>query len=377
MKKLNLAGILVLLLIQTARATVNGDFEIDKDGVLISYDGTGGNVVIPEEVTAIGKEVFAGCDNLLSISIPGSVTAIGNYAFAYCISLQEITVQWTTPLAISPTVFEGVDKRNCTLNVPAGALEAYQNAAVWKSFLNTSDFEIDENGVLTGYYGSGGNVVIPEEITAIGSRVFQNNHTITSAIIPNSVTRIDNMAFAYCSNLNSVGLPENLTAIDDFAFANCTNLPSISIPNSVTDIGYGAFNYCYDLQEIMVFRATPLALENEIFYGVDKKNCLLKVPGGTKNAYQAAYVWRDFLNIEESGVAIPVVELSKITVSLKNNDLRVNSPVSEKISVYSVTGNLLYHNEKTIGECVFTVEQIQDRIVIVKGSSGWAKKVMK
>jgi hypothetical protein len=168
-----------------------------------------------------------------------------------------------------------------------------------------------------------------------------------------------------------------LQYIGYYAFTDCSNLSSISIPNSVTSIDYGAFNSCYNLQEVTVHWTTPLELWNDIFWGVDKNFCTLKVPAGTKSAYQSAYVWQDFLNIEEDGVAIPTVELSKITVSLKNNDLSVNSPVSEKISVYSVTGKLLFHKEKTIGECVFNIEPIHDRIVIVKGSSGWAKKVMK
>ncbi len=55
------------------------DFEI-VDGVLVSYNGDGGNVVIPDGVTAIGENAFAGCE-ISSIVVPESVTSVGRMAF--------------------------------------------------------------------------------------------------------------------------------------------------------------------------------------------------------------------------------------------------------------------------------------------------------
>ena len=82
------------------------DFVI-VNGILVEYDGEGGNVIIPDGVTTIGEEAFYECSNLTSISIPksvksieirafwecgltsvtllNSVTSIEDYAFQYCI----------------------------------------------------------------------------------------------------------------------------------------------------------------------------------------------------------------------------------------------------------------------------------------------------
>ena len=60
-----------------------------------------GNIIIPEtvvfneltyRVTSIGKEAFAFCDPLTSITIPDSVKRIGWKAFLDCESLEEIII---------------------------------------------------------------------------------------------------------------------------------------------------------------------------------------------------------------------------------------------------------------------------------------------
>ena len=68
---------------------------------------------------------------------------------------------------------------------------------------SASDFII-ENGILTKYVGTGGDVVIPEGVTSIGNSAFSWCRRLTSVTIPDSVTSIDNCAFEGCSNLNAV-----------------------------------------------------------------------------------------------------------------------------------------------------------------------------
>jgi len=41
-------------------------------------------------------------NNLSAVTIPGSVTAIEDYAFSNCKSLTDVTVNWTTPLSVTP-----------------------------------------------------------------------------------------------------------------------------------------------------------------------------------------------------------------------------------------------------------------------------------
>lgn len=67
------------------------DFVIEN-GILTKYTGNGGDVVIPDGVTEIGRRAFYECSKLTSVSIPDSVTSIGYSAFAECTSLTSVTI---------------------------------------------------------------------------------------------------------------------------------------------------------------------------------------------------------------------------------------------------------------------------------------------
>ena len=89
------------------------DFVI-VDGILVEYLGDEENVIIPDGITVIGKNVFENknvkfvtipdsvtaieesafyeCKHLVQVQIPDSVTAIGDSAFACCKSLRSANI---------------------------------------------------------------------------------------------------------------------------------------------------------------------------------------------------------------------------------------------------------------------------------------------
>ena len=60
----------------------NKDFVIEN-GVLKKYVGSGGDVVIPEGVTAIGELAFRDCKDVVTVHMPNSVTTINRSACNY------------------------------------------------------------------------------------------------------------------------------------------------------------------------------------------------------------------------------------------------------------------------------------------------------
>ena len=105
---------------------------------------------------------------------------------------------------------------------------------------------------ITGYTGSGGDVIIPNGVTTIGKGIFQFNTSITSVVIPDSVTTIGDNAFDQCESLKTVtfGTNSQLTTIGVLAFSTCPMIESISISDSVTSIGKNAFYYCNSLSTV-------------------------------------------------------------------------------------------------------------------------------
>ena len=85
--------------------------------VIKKSGGYEGDIVIPEavvfnerthRVTSIGKEAFAFCDPLTSITIPNSVKSIGWKAFLDCESLKEICIP-NSVTSIGRHAFDGCD----------------------------------------------------------------------------------------------------------------------------------------------------------------------------------------------------------------------------------------------------------------------------
>ena len=135
--------------------------------------------------------------------------------------------------------------------------------AVWEADSQMSVFAFTTKAVvvgggtpnsctITGYTGSGGDVVIPNGVTTIEKGIFQFNKSITSVVIPDSVTTIGDNAFDQCESLKTVrfGTNSQLTTIGVSAFSFCPMIESISISDSVTSIGKYAFYYCNSLSTV-------------------------------------------------------------------------------------------------------------------------------
>lgn len=82
---------------------------------------------------------------------------------------------------------------------------------------NINDFII-EDGELKKYVGSDSTVVIPDSVTQIGWRAFEDCYELTSIIIPNNVKAIRSSAFTYCAKLANITIPDSVTEIGKEAF---------------------------------------------------------------------------------------------------------------------------------------------------------------
>lgn len=166
------------------------------DGVEIT------NVVIPDDITSVGKSVFSGCSSITSIEIPKSVVSICESSFSNCSGL-------------------------ISVNVPNSVTSIDSHAFSGCSSLTS--------------------VSLPDSLTMINPYMFRGCKNLTKVDIPETVTQIGTSAFEGCELLSSIILPNSVTTIGAGAFMDCKNMKYVSIGSSITTIYAGAFEGCVGL----------------------------------------------------------------------------------------------------------------------------------
>lgn len=281
------------------------------DGVLFNKDltklvyiptGRSGTYLIPSNVQTIGNNAFYGCKLITSVTIPNNVSAIESRAFGYNSLLTGFVTAGDQPY----------------LSVSDGVL-----------------FNKDFTELIVCPSGKAGGYTIPSTVNTIRESGFIRCEKLTSIVIPKNVTKIDTCAFFYCSALTNITIPETVTYFGGYSFYACLKLTSVTIPANTKYIGTSVFAYCNAMTSINANPSIPVNLNNSpsVFYNVNKTNCKLNVPLGSRSLYQAATSWKDFTNI---------IELSTEVKNPSDSELNINifpNPVSDSFKINGINGN--------------------------------------
>ena len=153
---------------------------------------TSGALTIPATidrlpVRGIGKDAFASCSALTSVTIPFGVTNIGETAFLECSGLVSVTI----PSSVT--------------RIECGAF---------------------------GICRSLKSITIPPSMTRIEDQTFVDCGGLESVIITPSVTSIEACSFQRCSGLTSVTIPFSVTNIEQSAFSFCSGAMAFCVDES-------------------------------------------------------------------------------------------------------------------------------------------------
>lgn len=170
-------------------------------------------VDINSSVESIGSNAFAGCVNLSDITISDSVKKIGTDAFTGCSGLKSINYSGSD---------EDWNKISGLENIP-------EDVAIKTS---------DQGSAMSGTCGPGVTWMLTEDTTD------PNNPKMTLTIVGKGPIVIEDGRAPWAANrdkITDIIISDDVTAIGAGAFAGCPNLETVLIPDSVTTIEGGAF----------------------------------------------------------------------------------------------------------------------------------------
>ena len=155
---------------------------------------------------------------------------------------------------------------------------------------NSSGFKYTINAtgtayLVTGYSGTGTNVVVPDyfkgkPVRNINRDVFKNHTEIQRITIGKNVTYIGQYAFYGCTGLTALTIPDGVKTIYDYAFYGCAEIKELNLGSGLEDIGSLAFYNCEKLERVNVgdltawckiyfydYGATPLSNGGDLYIG--------------------------------------------------------------------------------------------------------------
>lgn len=281
-------------------------FEINDDGVLLSYEGIDETVLIPENVKSIYFGVFAhhseikniefpnglkeigacafyGCSGLKEALLPESVSCVGQMAFGYCSGLEKMYLGKNVSGILDQIVC------GCENLVSIEVSEENENYASSDGMLYTKNM----HSLVACPCGKCGKVVIPDDVVTIEAFAFLECANITEVVLGSKVTYIDEAAFCGCKNLSKIDLCGNVKKIRAYAFANCGLLSEIIIGENVNFVGSDAFFGCDSLSKVKFLPLVVKFGENALPWNEKLVIC------GLEGSSSQAYAIENSLNFEK------------------------------------------------------------------------------
>ena len=230
--------------------------------------------VVPETVTTLSEYMFRDCTSLKSLTIKGNINKFPTSICSGCYNLKALVLDNDTPPAFQEMA---LDNTTCYIFVPENSVEDYKNADGWSDYAdrimpqtgwtftaavpcgdgttelvfkvtNANPWEVEVSGPADYVEGA---LTIPATVMnaggidftvkGIGYEAFQAQRGITSVVLPEGLTYIMDRGFNECSGITSVTLPSTLTEMYQGAFMNCGALKSIALPDALTTIAFAAF----------------------------------------------------------------------------------------------------------------------------------------
>lgn len=304
------------------------DYESDNGAPWSDYNSSITEINIDENITKLGKYLFANCRNLETVNIPAGVVDIETGSFKDCTLLKSVylplSLRWVADYSfwntsISNISYDGSAKQFCEIEIrdlnddylisyrniqrelnssenseeDSDEQEPQENDNIDNTDNEDSDVsgndeeetEPEDGGIyLSGICGENITFELNDGVLTLSGTGntynFNSNRRapwydysdeIIQIIISEGIEKIGSQAFSNCINLEEISLPSTLVSLGSNSLMNCRSLTYLNIPGSLCSIG----DYCFygTSIELVTFEGTEEAAEN---IEIGNKNDVLK-----------------------------------------------------------------------------------------------------
>ncbi|MCQ2235623.1 MAG: leucine-rich repeat protein [Bacteroidales bacterium] len=262
-----------------------------------AFKGCGGatNIKLGDKITSIGGSCFYGCSSVENIKFGKKITSVGNSCFCYCSSMTSVELN-DALTSIGSYAFENCSKL-ASLTIPANVTSIASGAFDNCTSIGDLTFEDSETAIsLACRFPSVKNIYMGRNVTYSMSKFspFSSNNNLETVMTSLNVTTIPDYAFYNCKSLKDVYLSDGVKTIGTYVFSGDIALANFEVGISVESIGAEAFSDCTALWDFKSHSILPAAVGTEALDDIDKLECTLHVPEGTKSDYEAADQWKEF-----------------------------------------------------------------------------------
>ncbi|MBO4250154.1 MAG: leucine-rich repeat protein [Paludibacteraceae bacterium] len=150
------------------------------------------------------------------------------------------------------------------------------------------------------------SISYPETLRKIGFRAFAETPDLVTVgtTLPPCLNSVEGEAFRDAWKLAELDFYacEELLEIPVSMCLNDSSLEYLALPRNLQTINDNAFMGCVSLREIVCPAIEPIEINASVFQGVNKNECVLKIPSCSLEKYKTADVWKEFFYIDATSM---------------------------------------------------------------------------